>query len=47
MCCSDPSRDDSPERTQVKLAVAAYKHFAQLLLRSLSNDGGVLRFVVS
>ena len=47
MCCSDPDRNDSPERTQIKLAVAAYKHLAQVLLRSLSNDGGALRFVVS
>jgi hypothetical protein len=43
MCCSDPDRNDSPERTQIKLAVAAYKHLAQLLLRSLSNDDGMLR----
>lgn len=47
MCCSDPDRSDSPEKTPVKLAAAAYKHLAQLLSRSLSNDGGVLRFVVS
>ena len=46
MCCSDPGRNDSTERTQVKLAVAAYKHLAQMLLRSLSNDGGSLRVVV-
>ena len=46
MCCSGPDRNDSPERTQVKLAVAACRHLAKLLLRSLSNDGGLLRFVV-
>ena len=46
-CCSDPSRIGSPESTQAKLAVAAYKHLAQLLWRSCSNDGGMLRVVVS
>ena len=47
MCCSDPDRSDNPERTPVKLSAAAYKHLAQLLLRSLGNDDGMLRFVVS
>lgn len=47
MCCSDPNRDDSPERTQVKLAVAAYKHFGPVAFVFLeSNDGGMLRVVV-